>query len=124
MSQRKIKVKPSKQAPLDWIRTDNDSMFECFYILLLTRGLHNVLDCLKDTLSYEAEASRDQKAPYSLEWLREAEFCDDAIAQIEKLQKLLLHKWSKDDPMMARRKDPVIGGLYPLPWGGVYIPKR
>jgi hypothetical protein len=122
MSQKRIKVK--KQGPLDWIRTDDRSMVECFYILLLTRGLPSVLNSFQEALRIEADASRNEKAQFNPSWTREADFCDDVIARLYAMGESLKENWAHEDPMMGRVKNPVVGAFYPLPGGGVYIPKK
>ena len=123
MSQRRIKIK-KQGGPLDWIRTDDKSMVDCFYILLLTRGLPNVLNAFQEALRIEADASRNEKANLHPSWTRDADFCDDVIGRLYAMGESLKEKWAEEDPMMGRDKNPVVGGLYPLPGGGLYIPKK
>jgi hypothetical protein len=152
MSQRRIKKSNGqpqpKEAALDWIRTDNDSMVEYFFITLMTRGLYPVLEQMMEALTIESEACRNQKAAAAVEvavgnqlpedkiteahnfWLRNAEFCEDTIAEIRSGIEKLQQKWGIPDgddarqPTTARRKQPIVGGMYPLPWHSVYIPKK
>ena len=127
MSQPRIKAKKT-DGPLDWIRTDDRSMYECFYILLMTRGLYSVLDSLVDALSLESEASRGRKAEFHPGWIQNAEFCEQAIALVGNAAVTLHSQWDtdveEDVPPTARRKNPHVGGLYPLPGGGLYRPKK
>jgi hypothetical protein len=129
MSQPRIKTKRNNgPGPLDWIRTDDQSMVDCFYVLLLTRGLYNVIDGLVKACRIEAEASRDQKALFHPAWLKNAEFCEHAVELMRFAADTLHGTWDKgaeeDRPNTARQKEPVIGAIYPLPGGGIYIPKK
>jgi hypothetical protein len=127
MSTRRIKRKAGN-GPLDWIRTDDDNMVECFYIQLLTRGLYPVLEALAKALELERRACIEQKAQLHPGWLDNAEFCKRASEHLKKTTDDLQAEWNAEDPEeipnTAKRKEPVIGGLYPLPGGGLYIPKR
>ncbi len=132
MSQRRIKKtvsrNGSKESPLDWIRTDDKSMMDAFYIYLLTRGLYPVLEALEEAIGIEAEASRYHKAEFHPGWNENADFCEEVIAHIRATSELLHQKWKRekedDLPNTARRKTPTIGGFYPLPGGGIYVPKK
>jgi len=101
-------------------------MVDCFYILLLTRGLYAVLDGLEKACTIEAESCRNVKAQLHPDWAENAEFCEEAIAQIQAMGESLRRRWDAKEkqPNTARRTEAVIGGLYPLPGGGVYIPKQ
>jgi hypothetical protein len=132
MSQRRIKAKKQHADPLDWVRTDDRSMFECFYILLMTRGLYSVFDSLIEACSYEAEVDRAQKAQFHPSWIQNAEFCEDAIAVLRDAAQALHSRWDSDIeeevPNTARRKKPIVGAFYPLIGvngePGLYIPKK
>jgi hypothetical protein len=135
MSAPRIKKKKSvgdsvktKGGPLDWIRTDDRSMEECFYILLMTRGLYPVLEALGAALETEADASITQKIQFHPGWGKNAEFCTRAVKLLRDMSTDLQQRYVSDDPEevpnTARRKQPTIGGLYPLPGGGIYIPKN
>ena len=127
MSQPRIKTKKT-DGPLDWIRTDDKSMVECFYILLMTRGLYPVLESLVEALSLDADFSRNERAEAHPGWIRDAEFCEQAAAVIGDAAAMLHGNWNGDGeqeaPHAARRKEPTVGAIYMLPGGGIYMPKK
>jgi hypothetical protein len=125
MSQPKIKKK-NVAGPLDWIRTDDRSMVEYFYIVLMTRGLYGVMAALTEACGIEAQASREQKAEFHPGWIQNAEFCEEAISRIKEAAATLHAHWDnlEDPPNTSRDKQAMVGGMYPLPGGGLYVPKR
>ena len=157
MSQRRTKKRLSKgqmenlkamgdqTGPLDWIRTDDDSICDCLFIQMLTRGTYNFLDRLEEVLRKKAEWSRAQvrilvEAQEILEQypidphrgepaLLDAAFYDDALSHLRQMIEELHRKWDGlpeefAPPLATQRHDAaVIGAMYPIPGPGVYIPK-
>jgi hypothetical protein len=126
MSARRIKRKVTNGiGPLDWIRTDDASMFEFMYIACMTRGVYHVLEALREALLNEAKACKTIKAPINAAYEGDEGFCREAASGISDLLTQLQEKWDQleDAPVWSRRNETKIGGIYPLPGNGIYIPK-
>ena len=118
------------KGPLDWVRTDDENMWQGIYIQLLTRGLYPVLEALHKAIEYEAEACATQKVKHHPGWMLDADFCRKASEMIAEVQRSLESEWNANHgdqesevPRASLRKEPVVGAFYPLPSGGIYIPK-